>query len=173
MTQDLAGKTLVVTGAARGIGEQVAQLAVGRGAQVALIGLEPERLRSLATELGPTTSFVEADVRDGAALRAAMDASAESLGGIDYVVTHSSVLEAAVIGVPDATWGEVVAAYVQPRPGHVVDAGALKTLCAQRLSGYERPVQYVVVEALATNAVGKIDKVSLRGAHDEKRHAPS
>jgi len=43
MTKDLAGKKLVVTGAARGIGEQVARLAAGRGAQVALIGLEPER----------------------------------------------------------------------------------------------------------------------------------
>jgi long-chain acyl-CoA synthetase len=84
----------------------------------------------------------------------------------DVLLSHPSVLEAAVIGVPDATWGEVVVGYVQARPGHVVEAGALKALCAQRLSGYKRPVQYVVVDALAKNAVGKIDKVSLRRGHD-------
>jgi NAD(P)-dependent dehydrogenase (short-subunit alcohol dehydrogenase family) len=92
MTQDLIGKTLVVTGAARGIGEQVARLAVGRGARVALIGLEPDRLSALATELGPAASSVEADVRDGAALRAAIDASAESLGRVDHVVANAGVV---------------------------------------------------------------------------------
>lgn len=88
----------------------------------------------------------------------------------DVLLSHPSVLEAAVIGVPDATWGEVVVAYVQPRAGHVVDTGALKTVCAQGLTGYKRPVQYVVVDALAKNAVGKIDKVSLRRAHEAGRH---
>jgi NAD(P)-dependent dehydrogenase (short-subunit alcohol dehydrogenase family) len=92
MTNDLAGKKLVVTGAARGIGEQVARLAVARGARVGLIGLEPERLESLAIALGPSVSWVEADVRDGVALRAAMDASAETLGGIDYVVANAGVV---------------------------------------------------------------------------------
>lgn len=92
MTQDLRDKTLVVTGAARGIEEQVARLAAGRGARVALIGLEPDRLSSLAAELGPASSFVEADVRDGAALRAAIDASAQRLGGIDHVVANAGVV---------------------------------------------------------------------------------
>ncbi len=91
----------------------------------------------------------------------------------DVLVNHASVLEAAVIGVPDEKWGEVVVAFVQPRPGETVDAAALKAVCARHLSGYKRPVEYVVVEAMAKNAVGKIDKVSIRGAHAAKRHVPA
>ena len=57
---------MVITGAARGIGEKVARVAAARGAQLALIGLEPDRLRALADDLGPGASWWEADVRDAA-----------------------------------------------------------------------------------------------------------
>lgn len=76
----------------------------------------------------------------------------------DVLAGDPSVLESAVIGVPEEKWGEVVAAYVQPRPGLTVDPAVLEALCARSLSGYKRPTSYVVVEALAKNAVGKIDK---------------
>jgi long-chain acyl-CoA synthetase len=75
------------------------------------------------------------------------------------------VLEAAVIGVPDEKWGEVVVAYIQPRPGVTVDLTALRELCARSLTGFKRPTEFFVVEAIAKNAVGKIDKASLRAAH--------
>ncbi|MGB8208547.1 MAG: SDR family NAD(P)-dependent oxidoreductase, partial [Mycobacterium sp.] len=74
MRRKLAGRRVVITGAARGIGEKVARVAAARGAQLALIGLEPDRLRTLADDLGPGASWCEADVRDGAALRSAIDA---------------------------------------------------------------------------------------------------
>ncbi|WP_406213122.1 class I adenylate-forming enzyme family protein [Streptomyces canus] len=83
----------------------------------------------------------------------------------DVLAGDPAVLEAAVIGVPDAKWGEVVVAYVQPRPGSTVDPSALKALCARSLTGYKRPTAFFVVEALAKNAVGKIDKASLRAGH--------
>lgn len=83
----------------------------------------------------------------------------------DVLAGDPSVLEAAVIGVPDEKWGEVVVAYVQPRPGLTVDPAALEALCARRLSGYKRPTSYVVVEAIPKNAVGKIDKIAVRAAH--------
>jgi NADP-dependent 3-hydroxy acid dehydrogenase YdfG len=73
MRRNLSGRKLVITGAARGIGEKVARLADARGAHVALIGLEPDRLRALVDDLGPTASWWEADVRDGTALRSAID----------------------------------------------------------------------------------------------------
>jgi hypothetical protein len=81
-----------VTGAARGIGEQVARVAAARGARVALIGLEPDRLRCLAGELGPGACWREADVRDGAALRSAIDECGALLGGIDLVVANAGVV---------------------------------------------------------------------------------
>ena len=83
----------------------------------------------------------------------------------DVLASDPAVLEAAVIGVPDEKWGEVVVAYVQPRPGSTVDPSALKALCARSLTGYKRPTAFFVVEAIAKNAVGKIDKASLRAGH--------
>lgn len=71
----------------------------------------------------------------------------------DVLVDDPSVLEAAVIGVPDQKWGEVVVAYVQPRPGATVDTQALKALCARSLTGYKRPSAFFVVDAIAKNAV--------------------
>ncbi|ANS62266.1 AMP-dependent synthetase and ligase [Streptomyces lincolnensis] len=85
----------------------------------------------------------------------------------DVLVGDPSVLEAAVIGVPDEKWGEVVVAYVQPRPGSTIDPSALQSLCARSLTGFKRPTAFFVVEAIAKNPVGKIDKVSLRAAHTE------
>jgi long-chain acyl-CoA synthetase len=83
----------------------------------------------------------------------------------DVLAGDPSVLEAAVIGVPDEKWGEVVVAYVQPRPGSTVDPSALKALCTRSLTGYKRPTAFFVVEAIPKNAVGKIDKASLRAGH--------
>ncbi|MGI3222750.1 class I adenylate-forming enzyme family protein [Streptomyces sp. GTA36] len=83
----------------------------------------------------------------------------------DVLAGDPSVLEAAVIGVPDEKWGEVVVAYVQPRPGATVEPSALKALCARSLTGYKRPTAFFLVEAIPKNAVGKIDKVSLRAGH--------
>ncbi|MBE8516777.1 SDR family oxidoreductase [Amycolatopsis sp. H6(2020)] len=91
MTRNLAGRRLVVTGAARGIGEQVARLAAAKGARLGLIGLEPERLRALAGELGPGTCWQQADVRDGDALRTAIDVCARTMTGIDFVVANAGI----------------------------------------------------------------------------------
>ncbi|MET7518467.1 short-chain dehydrogenase/reductase [Streptomyces sp. NPDC005480] len=92
MKRDLLGRRLVVTGAARGIGEKVARVAAARGARVTLIGLEPDRLRDVADDLGPTASWREADVRDGTALRSAIDDAAEVMGGIDLIVANAGVV---------------------------------------------------------------------------------
>ncbi|WP_327097520.1 AMP-binding protein [Nocardia vinacea] len=82
----------------------------------------------------------------------------------DVLTTEPSVLEAAVIGVPDEKWGEIVIAYVQPRPGSTIDTAALTELCERHLTGYKRPTAFVV-DAIPKNAVGKIDKPTLRKAH--------
>jgi long-chain acyl-CoA synthetase len=85
----------------------------------------------------------------------------------DVLAGEPSVLEAAVIGVPDEKWGERVVAYVQPWPGETVDRAALRARCAHALSGFKRPTETVVVDAIPKNAVGKIDKVALRTLHAE------
>ncbi|TQC43020.1 SDR family oxidoreductase [Rhodococcus sp. WS4] len=91
MKRDLVGRKIVVTGAARGIGEKVARLAAAQGARVALIGLEPDRLRALAEELGPSAHWCEADVRDSVALQSAIDECAGTMNGVDMVVANAGV----------------------------------------------------------------------------------
>jgi len=83
----------------------------------------------------------------------------------DVLISDPAVLEAAVIGVPDDKWGETVAAYVQPRPGHAINPEALQALCARNLAGYKRPTTITVMDAIPKNAVGKTDKAPLRAAH--------
>ena len=80
----------------------------------------------------------------------------------DVLTSDPTVLEAAVIGVPDDKWGEVVAAFVQARPGHTIDSEALRELCARKLAGYKRPSTITVMDAIPKNAVGKTDKAPLR-----------
>ena len=78
------------------------------------------------------------------------------------LLKHPSVLECAVIGVPDAEWGEVVTAFVTLRPGHEVSDVALDQLCLDNVARYKRPKSYYRVEALPKSSYGKILKTELR-----------
>jgi acyl-CoA synthetase (AMP-forming)/AMP-acid ligase II len=80
----------------------------------------------------------------------------------DVLHAHPSVATAAVVGVPDRTWGERVAAFVVPRAGETVDVGALDAFVRQRLAGYKVPRLWEVVAELPTNAGGKVLKRELR-----------
>jgi acyl-CoA synthetase (AMP-forming)/AMP-acid ligase II len=73
----------------------------------------------------------------------------------------SAVLEAAVVGLPDATWGEAVTAVVVPRPGADLTPGAVVAHCRQHLPGYKCPKQVLFVDALPKNSVGKVQKTQL------------
>ena len=90
-TYELRDRRVLITGAARGVGAETARRLAARGARLALVGLEPERLEALAGELGAAAAWWEADVRDAAALRQAVDAAAERLGGIDVVVANAGI----------------------------------------------------------------------------------
>lgn len=102
MRRDLEGKTVLITGPARGIGEATARRCVARGATVALVGLEPDRLASLAAELGPGHSWAECDVTDQRALEAAVAATVAAHGGIDVVVANAGVATNGMVSVTDA-----------------------------------------------------------------------
>lgn len=80
----------------------------------------------------------------------------------DVLAGDPTVLEVAVIGLPDERWGEVVVAFVQARSGATVDVTALMARCREQLSGYKRPTAIHVLDALPKNTVGKLDKRALR-----------
>lgn len=96
---DLAGKNVLITGAARGIGAATARALAARGARLALVGLEPDKLAALAAELGPRERagtgaehvWAEADVTDSAALRSAAAKAVATLGGLDVVVASAGM----------------------------------------------------------------------------------
>jgi acyl-CoA synthetase (AMP-forming)/AMP-acid ligase II len=80
----------------------------------------------------------------------------------DALTACPSVLEAAVIGVPHETLGEIVIAYVAYRAGQGGTLEELDQHCAARLTRYKRPAAIHVIGSLPKNAVGKIDKLKLR-----------
>jgi len=69
---------------------------------------------------------------------------------------HPLVTEAAVVGVPDETWGEVGKAFVVAAHGY--DQQELRAFLAQRLARYKLPRSIIVLDALPLTAIGKIDK---------------
>jgi NAD(P)-dependent dehydrogenase (short-subunit alcohol dehydrogenase family) len=87
----LAGRSVLITGAARGIGAALARKAAARGARVALVGLEPELLAAVADELGPEHLWVECDVTDPEALKAAVERTVATFGGLDVVVANAGI----------------------------------------------------------------------------------
>ncbi len=87
----LTGRSVLITGAARGIGAALARKAAARGARVALVGLEPAELARVADELGPEHLWVEADVTDPDALQAAVQRTVDTFGGLDIVVASAGI----------------------------------------------------------------------------------
>ncbi|HWX86592.1 MAG TPA: short-chain dehydrogenase/reductase, partial [Solirubrobacteraceae bacterium] len=88
---DVNGRTVFITGAARGIGAETARRLHGKGANVALVGMEPERLEELAAQLGDRTAVFEVDVTDFGALQRAVSATVERFGGIDVGIANAGI----------------------------------------------------------------------------------
>src|SRR3954468_17383763 len=87
----LTGQTVLITGAARGIGANAARECAARGANVALVGLEGEELERTAAACGPTAAAFEADATDRAGPEAAVGAAVVPLGGLDAVVANAGI----------------------------------------------------------------------------------
>jgi acyl-CoA synthetase (AMP-forming)/AMP-acid ligase II len=80
----------------------------------------------------------------------------------DVLCARVGVEDAAVIGLPDSKWGEVVCAVVQPTPGAELDADELIEHCYGHLAGFKKPSLVHLVEEIPRTAGGKARKFLLR-----------
>jgi long-chain acyl-CoA synthetase len=80
----------------------------------------------------------------------------------EVLLTAPGVAEVAVVGAPDAEWGEVLVAFVVARPGAVLDAAGLDAHCLDRIARFKRPRHYRFPGSLPKNHYGKVLKTALR-----------
>jgi malonyl-CoA/methylmalonyl-CoA synthetase len=80
----------------------------------------------------------------------------------DVLDTIDGVLESAVIGVPDADFGEAAVAVVVPKPGLALDTQIVRDTARQRLAAFKVPKRIEIVDSLPRNAMSKVEKAALR-----------
>jgi NAD(P)-dependent dehydrogenase (short-subunit alcohol dehydrogenase family) len=102
MRQNLNEKIVFITGAARGIGAETARRLAAKGARVSLVGLEADRLRALAGELGDRAVWFEADVTDQGQMDAAVEGTVGAFGGIDVVLANAGIANNGTVAVSPA-----------------------------------------------------------------------
>lgn len=91
MKIDLAGRAALVTGASRGIGREIAKALAGAGAKVACLATNEQLLGSLVAEIGTAALAVKCDVSKPAEIEAAVEKTAQTLGGLDILVNNAGI----------------------------------------------------------------------------------
>jgi malonyl-CoA/methylmalonyl-CoA synthetase len=82
---------------------------------------------------------------------------------VEYVLDSlPGVLESAVVGLPDADFGESVTAAVIAEPGVELDPEGLRLLAREQLAAFKVPKRILLLEHLPRNAMGKVEKARLR-----------
>ncbi len=141
----MSGKTVFITGAARGVGAEVARRLHARGAQLVLTDLDEPPLAELADALGGDRVLtVVADVCDLAAMQDAAAAAIERFGGIDVVAANAGI----------ATYGSVL--QVDPEAFQTLMdvnvTGVFNTVRATLPSVLDRKGYVLIVSSLAAYA---------------------
>ena len=106
----VSGKTVMITGASRGIGEAAARIFAEAGANVVLAARGLDRIAAIAGEIGDRALAVPCDVSDFAAVEAAVAKAAEAFGPIDILINNAGALDPiAHLSVSDPkAWGHVI-----------------------------------------------------------------
>jgi NAD(P)-dependent dehydrogenase (short-subunit alcohol dehydrogenase family) len=107
---DMQGKTVLITGASRGIGESAARVFADAGANVALVARNEAAIADLTAELGPKALAIPCDVSRYWEVETAVKACISTFGGLDVLINNAGVIEP-ISHVSDAdpeTWGHVI-----------------------------------------------------------------
>jgi 3-oxoacyl-[acyl-carrier protein] reductase len=106
----LQGRTALVTGSTRGLGEAMARRLHARGAQVCITGRNEERARKIAAELGEGAWASALDVSSRGSFTEVVDAANERWGRIDILVNNAGVTPArSFFEIADEEWDDVLA----------------------------------------------------------------
>ncbi len=107
---DLAGKTVLITGGAQGIGLETGRIAYGRGASVALVDLDAGQVEAAAAGLGERALGLAADVTDRESIEAAVADTKQRFGKVDVVVANAGITTriATMRSLPAEDWERVM-----------------------------------------------------------------
>lgn len=90
---EMQGKTVLITGASRGIGAEAGRVFAKAGANVVLVARGGEAIASLAAEIGDTAMALICDVSDAAQVAGTVQAAVERFGGLDVLINNAGVVE--------------------------------------------------------------------------------
>ncbi|MDO9356973.1 MAG: SDR family NAD(P)-dependent oxidoreductase [Solirubrobacteraceae bacterium] len=166
----LAGRRVLITGAARGIGAALAQRLHERGARVALVGLEPELLEQVAKSCG-NAPWREADVANQSQLDVAVAEVVAELGGLDVVVANAGIatqfplLEGDPAILEQMLRVNVMGSYLTLRAAgpHIRESGGYALVVASLAAAVQLPLlgAYSASKA-ATEAIGNTLRSEIR-----------
>ncbi|MBT6188970.1 MAG: SDR family oxidoreductase [Tateyamaria sp.] len=108
--QDVTGKTVLITGASRGIGADTARWFTRAGANVALLARGADEILELAASIGSKATAIPCDVSDYKAVSAAVSQTVEQFGGLDVLIGNAGVIEP-IVHLADAdpeAWSRVI-----------------------------------------------------------------
>ena len=92
MSNNIAGKVVVITGASSGLGEEAARHLAAEGASVVLGARRADRINALAGELGDNALAVETDVTSRSDVQRLVDAAVEKYGRIDVLLSNAGLM---------------------------------------------------------------------------------
>ena len=78
-----------------------------------------------------------------------------------HLLSHPSIRDVAVVGVPSTTWGQVVAAVIVLKDGHLLSIDDLREWAKDKMIPYHIPKVGKVLEEMPRNAMGKVNKKQL------------
>ena len=108
--QDMTGKTVLITGASRGIGADTARWFIRADANVALLARGADEILELAASIGSKAMAIPCDVSDYKAVSAAVSQTVEQFGGLDVLIGNAGVIEP-IVHLADAdpeAWSRVI-----------------------------------------------------------------
>ncbi|UWQ91694.1 SDR family oxidoreductase [Rhodobacteraceae bacterium M382] len=107
---NMGGKTVLITGASRGIGAEAGRVFADAGANVALLARSADQIDALAAEIGDAAMALSCDISDYTAVAAAVQACVDRFGGIDVLINNAGAIEpiSHLAAADPDDWGQVI-----------------------------------------------------------------